>query len=90
MSDQQASAALTAAAVVAVVLVARAAVLHQGGRGPTARAVLRLRRRFATGTADAAPSSAGVADDAFIPVLEAEQHVYGYWQKVRTRSEPPE
>ncbi|SEC17851.1 hypothetical protein SAMN05216532_0697 [Streptomyces sp. 2231.1] len=90
MSDQQASTALMAAAVVAVVLVARAAVLHQGGLSPTARAVRRLRRRLTSGTVHGAPSAAGVPDDAFSPVLEAEQHVYGYWQQVRTRPEPPE
>ena len=37
MSDQQAATALTAAAVIATILVARAAVLHQSGRGHAAR-----------------------------------------------------
>ncbi|WP_331719099.1 hypothetical protein OG985_48990 (plasmid) [Streptomyces sp. NBC_00289] len=86
MSDQHAATTLTAAAVIATTLVARA-VLHQGSRRPAARPP----RRRSTPRADqTAPYPAALSDDASYAVREAEQHVHHYWQQLRTRADPPE
>ncbi|MGW1958394.1 DUF4235 domain-containing protein [Streptomyces sp. NPDC001920] len=90
MSDQHAAAALTAAAVIAAILVARAAVLHQPGRAQRARAAHPPRRRTAPRADTAPPSPAKLSDDAFCTVREAEQHVHNCWQRLRTRVDPSE
>jgi hypothetical protein len=90
MSDQHAAAALTAAAVIAAILVARAVVLHQGSRRCAAREAHVVRGRTAPG-ADGATSSAAVLPDAASCVVrEAEQHVHHCWQQLRTRVDPPD
>ncbi|MFF3517763.1 hypothetical protein [Streptomyces sp. NPDC002573] len=85
MSDQHAAAALTAAAVIAAILIARAAVLHQGRRGHVARAARPPRHRVPSGADKAVRSDASSA-----AVREAEQHVQRCWQQLRTRADPPE
>ncbi|MFF4961673.1 hypothetical protein [Streptomyces sp. NPDC001222] len=85
MSDQHAAAALTAAAVIATILIARAAVLHQGCRGHVARAAHSPRRRI-TSSAD----KAVLPDASSAAVREAEQHVQRCWQQLQTRADPPE
>jgi len=91
MSDQHAAAALTAAAVIAAILVARAAILHQGGRAQRARAARPPRQHSGTPRSDkASPSPATLSDDASCTVREAEQHVHNCWQQLQTRIDPPE
>jgi hypothetical protein len=90
MSDQHAATALTAAAVIATVLVARAVVLHQGDRRRVARAADLVRRRT-TPRADKTASSAAVASDASsCAVREAEQYTHHCWQQLQTRADPSE
>jgi hypothetical protein len=92
MSDQHAAAALTAAAVIAAILVARAAILHQGDRTPRARTA-HLPRRRSTPHADRykPPSPpAAFSDHASSAVREAEQHVRHCWQQLPSRVDPPE
>ncbi|WP_405798733.1 hypothetical protein [Streptomyces longwoodensis] len=83
MSDQHAASAVTAAVAVALILVARAAILHQGRRHAGTRAHV---RRGVTRAAVAVPDGAA-ADPA---VREAEQYVHHCWQQLRTRTDPPE
>lgn len=90
MSDQHAAAALTAAAVIATILVARAAVLHQGSRRRLAPVTRLVRGRIGPRAGKAASSAAPLPDDAFCVVREAEQHVRHCWQRLHTRTEPPE
>ncbi|MEU7102722.1 hypothetical protein AB0A66_30935 [Streptomyces longwoodensis] len=85
MSDQHAASAVTAAAAVALILVARAAILHQGRRHAGARAHV---RRGATRAAVAATVPDGAAADP--AVREAERYVHQCWQQLRTRTDPPE
>ncbi|MEZ3182076.1 hypothetical protein KYY02_26435 [Streptomyces pimonensis] len=89
MSDQHAAAALTAAAIIATILVARAAVLHQSGRRRTAREARPVRAHTAPRTDEAASSAAVFSDAASCAVREAEQHVHHCWQQFRTRVDPP-
>ncbi|MFF6827403.1 hypothetical protein [Streptomyces longwoodensis] len=85
MSDQHAASVVTAAAAVALILVARAAILHQGRRHAGARAHV---RRSATRAAVAATVPDGAAADP--AVREAERYVHHCWQQLRTRTDPPE
>jgi hypothetical protein len=79
MSDQHTATTLTAAAVIAAILVARVAARH----ADHARNVRPLRRDR---TPDAAP-----ANDLVPPaVREAEQHVHRCWQRLQTQSDPPD
>ncbi|MER6572230.1 hypothetical protein ABT288_40170 [Streptomyces sp. NPDC001093] len=89
MSDQHAAAALTAAAVIATILVARAAILHHSGRATWS--THRVRPRAASRAGKAAPSAGTPSDDAAASaVREAEQHVHHCWQQLQTRVDPPE
>lgn len=89
MSDQHAAAALTAAAVIATILVARAVLLHQNDR--VAGCTYRVRGRATSYADKAAPSPAALSyDAAACAVREAEQHVYHCWQQLQTRVDPPE
>ncbi|WP_146608289.1 hypothetical protein [Streptomyces sp. NTH33] len=91
MSDQHAAAALTAAAVIATILVARAAVLHQSGRERVARVAHPVRGRTTPRAEKVAPSAAALSTDAAsCAVREAEQHVHRCWQQLQTRVDPPE
>ncbi|MFH8800868.1 hypothetical protein ACH4F6_14900 [Streptomyces sp. NPDC017936] len=83
MSDQHAAVAITAAAVVATILVARAALLRRSGPGRVTRVA---RGRTAPRAGEAVPST----DAASWAVREAEQHVHRCWQQLRTRVDPPE
>ncbi|MER6075218.1 hypothetical protein ABT187_41780 [Streptomyces sp. NPDC001817] len=91
MSDQNEASTLAAAAVIAVILIARAAALHRSGRGRAARTVHSARRhtalRASTTEEVAAPAADGVAACA---VREAEQHVHHCWQQLQTHVDPPE
>ncbi|MFJ5774270.1 hypothetical protein [Streptomyces sp. NPDC093094] len=90
MSDQHTAAALAAAALVAAVLIGRAAVLH-GVRGRAAHAP--RRRRTPGGAAGAAPPPARAAapfDDVPSAVREAERYVHHCRQLLRTRADPPD
>ncbi|MGW2938771.1 hypothetical protein ACWDA7_45085 [Streptomyces sp. NPDC001156] len=90
MSDQNAATALTAAAVVAVVLIARAAVLHHGRR---ARGAVdgRPRHRTHPHAGTGPPFIAAPADDAAHPaVREAEKHVHRCWQQLHAPPDPTE
>lgn len=88
MSDQHAATAVTAAAVIVTILIARAAILHQDSRGDAARTARPPRRRSTPGSA--APAPAALSDDASYTVREAEQHVHRCWQQLRTRADPTE
>lgn len=90
MSDQHAATALTAAAVIATILVARAVVLHQGDRRRAARAADLARPRTAFCADKAASSAAGASDAAACAVRAAEQHVHHCWQQLQTRADPSE
>ncbi|MFD7705440.1 hypothetical protein [Streptomyces caelestis] len=90
MSDQHAATALTAAAVIAAILVARAVVLHQGGRRRVAREAHLVGGRTAPRADAAASSATTLSDAASCAVREAEQHVHRCWQQFRTRVDPPE
>ncbi|GGQ27454.1 hypothetical protein GCM10010266_58490 [Streptomyces griseomycini] len=90
MSDQHAAATLTAAAVIAAILVARAVVLRQGDRRRVAREAHPVRGHTAPCTDEAASSAAALPDAASRAVREAEQHVHHCWQQFRTRVDPPE
>jgi hypothetical protein len=85
MSDQHAATAVTAAAVIATILVARAVVLQGRRRHPTR--VSRPRRGHMPPWAGHAPAS---SDDAFLAVAEAEDHVHRCWQRLQQRARPPE
>ncbi|MEU5666819.1 hypothetical protein [Streptomyces longwoodensis] len=85
MSDQHAAAAVTAAAAVALILVARAAIVHQGRRHAGARA--HLRRRSVRSAVPATVPDGAAAHSA---VQEAERYVHHCWQQLRTRTDPPE
>ncbi|OQR65669.1 hypothetical protein B6E66_02335 [Streptomyces maremycinicus] len=92
MSDQHAATALTAAAVIVTILVARAAVLHQGSRGQAARPVRPPHRHTASGVGKGAnaPCAAALSDGAdSLAVQEAEQHVHHYWQQLQAHADPP-
>ncbi|MGW7824785.1 hypothetical protein ACWGLF_43675 [Streptomyces puniciscabiei] len=89
MSDRHAAAALTAAAVIATILVARAAILHHSGRATWF--THRVRGRAASRAGKAAPSAVALFDDAAArAVREAEQHVHHCWQQLQTRVDRPE
>ncbi|MCT7351109.1 hypothetical protein N4P33_02825 [Streptomyces sp. 15-116A] len=90
MSDQHAATALTAAAVIATILVARAAVLRQGDRRRVARVANLVRRRTAPRADKAASSAAGVADASSCAVREAEQYIHHCWRQLQTRADPSE
>ncbi|MGW7385549.1 hypothetical protein [Streptomyces sp. NPDC054794] len=90
MSDQHAATALTAAAVIATILVARAVALGQGDRRRVARAANHVRRRTAPRADKAASSAAAVSDAASCAVREAEQHVNHCWQQLQTSDDPSE
>lgn len=88
MSDQHAAAALTAAAVITSILVARAAILHQGHRRHAARPAHLPHRRTTGGTV---PTATAPADDAAtLAVRAAEKHVHLCWQQLHTHADPPE
>jgi hypothetical protein len=87
MSDQHAASAVTAAAAVALILVARAAILHQGRRHSGARAHV---RRGVTSAAVAVPATVPDGAAADPAVREAERYVHDCWQQLRTRTDPPE
>ncbi|MFI9255796.1 hypothetical protein [Streptomyces sp. NPDC053069] len=78
---------MTAAAVIATILVARAVVLHQGGRGRVARLAHPVRGHTAP---RADETVAALSDAASCAVREAEQHVHHCWQQLQTRADPPE
>ncbi|MGN5382498.1 hypothetical protein BIV25_20005 [Streptomyces sp. MUSC 14] len=89
MSEQHAAAALTAAAVIATILVARAAILHQSGRATWFGFTHRVHGRAASRAGKAVPSAVTLSDDATASVVrEAEQHVHHCWQQLQTRVEP--
>ncbi|MEU5274823.1 hypothetical protein AB0G87_00235 [Streptomyces asoensis] len=88
MSDQHAATALTAAAVIAAILIARATVLRQSSPRPTARTAQSRRHRDKPRTPTQLPV-AGSPDVARI-VREAERHVHRCWQQLGTRAEPPD
>ncbi|MER7486154.1 hypothetical protein ABTY20_09690 [Streptomyces sp. NPDC126497] len=90
MSDQHVAAALTAAAVIAAILVARTVVLHQGDRRRVAREANPVRGRAAPYADTVTSSAAALPDAASCAVREAEQHVHHCWQQFRTRVDPPE
>ncbi|MFF4250628.1 hypothetical protein ACFY1L_05385 [Streptomyces sp. NPDC001663] len=90
MSDQHTATALTAAAVTTMILFARAAVLHQGGRRHPARTGRPPRRRPTSGSDQPAPSAAGPSDAAACAVREAEHHVHRCWQHLDAHIDPPE
>lgn len=87
MSDQHAATALTAAAVIAAILVARAAILHHDSRARVSRPDHRCMGSLPNQTPT---SPAALSHDASRAVHEAEQHVHRCWQQLRTRTEPPE
>ncbi|MEU6770207.1 hypothetical protein [Streptomyces sp. NPDC046759] len=87
MSDQQAAVALTAAAVVAAILVARAAVVHQGVRGRVTGLAHPIRGHTSP---SAEKTVAALSNAASCAVREAEQHVHHCWQQLQTRADPPE
>ncbi|MFD7976337.1 hypothetical protein [Streptomyces sp. NPDC059071] len=76
----------TAAAVVATVLIARAAVIHQGSRAHRPEPFTR-RAAAATGPHRL---HTRVPTTPFAPVREAERHVHRCWQHLRSRVDPPE
>ncbi|MEU7472051.1 hypothetical protein AB0A94_26595 [Streptomyces sp. NPDC044984] len=93
MSDQHAAATLTAAAVIATILVARAVVLRQDGRRRDAREAHLARGRTAPCADEnesASSPAAALRDAASCAVREAEQHVHACWQQFRTQANPPE
>ncbi|MFD5537719.1 hypothetical protein ACFWIJ_07665 [Streptomyces sp. NPDC127079] len=90
MSDQHAATALTAAAVIVTILVARAAILHQGDRKRIQRVTSLVRPRTAPRADRAASSAESLSDAASCAVREAEQHVHHCWQQLQTRADPSE
>ncbi|MFD3841699.1 hypothetical protein ACFWWC_36425 [Streptomyces sp. NPDC058642] len=93
MSDQHAATTLTAAALITMILFARAAVLHQGARRHPARTGGGARRRPAPRAEQPAPSPAvppEPAARAVRAVREAEHHVHRCWQQLDTHTNPPD
>ncbi|MFD7607652.1 hypothetical protein ACFWAN_45945 [Streptomyces mirabilis] len=90
MSDQHAATALTAAAVVTMILFARAAVVCQSGRGHAARIGHPPRRRTTPRDDRSAPSAEALSDAASCAVREAEHHVHRCWQQLQAPADPPE
>ncbi|GGL60872.1 hypothetical protein GCM10010129_00520 [Streptomyces fumigatiscleroticus] len=86
MSDQHAATALTAAAVIAVILIVGAAVLRPDGRGRGARTLHPSRRDVMFHGGAAAPPDGGAPS----AVREAEQHVHRCWQRLQAPTDPPE
>ncbi|MFE4630916.1 hypothetical protein [Streptomyces mirabilis] len=89
MSDQHAATALTAAAVVTMILFARAAVVCQSGRG-AARIGHPPRRRTTPRDDRSAPPAEALSDAASCAVREAEHHVHRCWQQLQAPADPPE
>ena len=93
MSDQHAAAAVTAVAVIAAILVARATVLHQGrhrrGTGGAHRPS-RPHRHSPWGTGQAAPAAPAPSAPVTDAVREAEAHVHRCWQQLKNPANPLE
>ncbi|MFF8592274.1 hypothetical protein ACF061_12630 [Streptomyces sp. NPDC015220] len=91
MSEQHTATTLTVAAVIAMILIARAAVLHRGGRGRDTCPARPPRRRGTPSAVGTPPPSAGSSKDAASRVVrEAEQHVRRCWQRLQAPSDPRE
>ncbi|MET7480141.1 hypothetical protein ABZT17_38100 [Streptomyces sp. NPDC005648] len=82
MSDQHAADALTAAAVIASILIARIALLRHDAREDHAD-----RTPQGSSGADEQRTAADAASPA---VREAEQYVHRRWQQLRASADPPE
>ncbi|MFG2267117.1 hypothetical protein [Streptomyces sp. NPDC048720] len=90
MPHQHAATTLTAAAVIAAILVARAALLHRTGRSRDVP-VLRPSRRVMTSEAVTRRPAAVPSDDVVpFAVREAERHVHRTWQQMRAHPDPSE
>lgn len=87
MSDQHAATALTAAAVIAAILIARAAVLQQDRRRHRTGSA-ELRQHAASPTPRTAPHPATACMETNSAVREAEAHVRGCWQHLQTPGRP--
>ncbi|MGF0174505.1 hypothetical protein ACQF36_29600 [Streptomyces sp. Marseille-Q5077] len=90
MSDQHAATTLTAAAIITMILFARAAILHQGGRRHPTRTGRPPHRRPTSRADHPAPSATAPPDAAACAVREAEHHVHRCWQQLDTHSDPPQ
>ncbi|MEU6071461.1 hypothetical protein ABZ864_45260 [Streptomyces sp. NPDC047082] len=90
MSDQNAATSLTAAAVIALILIARATVLHHS-RDRAARTAY-PRPHHTKPNADTTPTLAAAPPDdvALCAVREAEQYVHRCWQQFQAHTDPPE
>ncbi len=89
MSDQHAATTLTAAAVIAAILIARAAVLHRT-RSIGAPMLRRPHRVMRPGGATHRLAAVPFDEAAVRAVREAEQHVHRCWQQLETHTDPPE
>lgn len=95
MSARHAVPALTAGAATGLVLLLRrvSARSWRGGRRHGASAARPPWRRTPTGDPPAAPNRASREPEdheAAVLVEEAEEHVYRYWNRLRTQQPPPD
>ncbi|MFF3349729.1 hypothetical protein [Streptomyces sp. NPDC002779] len=89
MSDQHAATAVTAAAVIALILITRAAFLH-GGRRRTTYAPRPGRRGPRHPSEAATPVVTPPKGAAEAAVRDAEQHIQRCWQRLQAHTDPPQ
>ncbi|GGW56882.1 hypothetical protein GCM10010503_37650 [Streptomyces lucensis JCM 4490] len=89
MSDQHAATTLTAAAVVAAILIARAAILHHRGPSRGIRSVRPAHRVGESGVGMRRPAAALSGKAVPSPVREAERYVHRCWQELQVHNDPP-
>ncbi|WP_327721847.1 hypothetical protein OG381_45445 [Streptomyces sp. NBC_00490] len=89
MSDQHAATTLTAAALITMILFARAALLHSGDRRHPARSGHPPRQRPTPRAEQPAPPAAAPPEPAARAVREAEHHVHRCWQQLDANIDPP-
>ncbi|MER6455967.1 hypothetical protein ABT270_25705 [Streptomyces sp900105245] len=89
MSDQHAATTLTAAAVVAAILIARTAILHCPGRSRGARMFGPYRRVKDSGIGIRRAAAVALPEEVTSAVREAEQYVHGCWQELQAHTDPP-
>ncbi|MEU2557053.1 hypothetical protein ABZ589_36245 [Streptomyces sp. NPDC013313] len=90
MPHQHAATTLTAAAVIAAILFARAAVLYRTGRSHGAPFFRPPRRVTKPGSGTRRLAAVPSDEVASYAVREAEQHVHRCWQQLRPHTDPSE